>query len=251
VSIGTDDRKSKTRNTGGMNFHLSTEQEQAMDQLLTVFLEENTKLNLSALRTKEACSIGNIDDSLAFLAIVPTLLGDTHASGSPLSLIDIGTGGGFPLLPLAIALPHWQLHGLDSTAKKIAAIERIAEAMGIRTIQLHTGRAETAGHEQNMREQFDVVTARAVAKIPELLEYCSAFVKPGGHIVLWKSIPIDKEITSATRAQRILHCRPIHVHSYELAGDFGRRQLLIFQKEGRLAARYPRTIGEPKKDPLI
>lgn len=212
--------------------------------MLHIFLEENTKLNLSALRTPELCWTGNILDSLALLDIVQEL---TAHSPQP-KLVDIGTGGGFPLLPLAICLPDLRLTGIDATQKKIDAIARMVSALDLRNIDLLCGRTEDLGH--HFREEFDIVTARAVAPINTLLEYCSPLAKVGGFVVLWKSMHIDEELKESLLARAELSCHLIKQYEYDLGGDWGKRQLLVFEKTAPLSKKYPRKRGVPKKEPL-
>jgi 16S rRNA (guanine527-N7)-methyltransferase len=215
----------------------------AIDQLVSAFLAENEKINLSALRTPEACRIGNVLDSLAFLDIVERI-------GEPKTLLDVGTGGGFPLLPLALALPQSRLSGMDSTGKKIDAIARIAQALGIGNVMLSKARAEDAGHDKAHREQYDVATARALAATATLAELLSPFVKIGGHVVLWKSMHAGEEIAAAQNALKLCKLDLAFTHTYALPGDFGERQLLVLKKTGPLPRMYPRENGMPGKMPL-
>ncbi len=223
----------------------SMSDEKRLRELLTVFLEENTKLNLSALRTEDACWTGNILDSLALLEIPQ--FSTLHSS---LSTLDIGTGGGFPLLPLAISRPQWHCTGLDSIGKKIAAVDRIVKTMNLKNVTVIADRSEPLGHKPKHREKYDLVVSRAVAPLNILLELCAPFVKVGGHIVLWKSLQIEEELKASTNAQKILHCPLTTAHRYTLPGDFGERQLLMFTKESSLPAAYPRAVGEAKTNPL-
>ncbi len=216
-------------------------QGEQLKQLMTAFLEENSKLNLSALRTPEMCWPGNILDSLPILDVLPA---------SPLKIIDIGTGGGFPLLPMAVCRPEWICTGLDSIEKKINALDRIIRAIDINNCDLICGRTEELGHEKRYREQFDAVTARAVAPINILLEYCSPFCKPGGKVILWKSLKIDDELNDSLLARAELSCHLSAQHEYTLPGTWGTRQLLIFDKTSALSSKYPREVGVPKKEPL-
>ena len=231
---------------------ITPDQEQRLRQLVTVFLQENAKINLSAFRTEENCWIGNVLDSLAFLElpsppIPPPPPGKVGPRG--VRVLDVGTGGGFPLLPLAIALPHVRFTGIDSVQKKIDAIARIITTMQrITNVDLLCGRVEElARHDW---ENFDVVTARAVAEINVLLEYCIPFVKIGGKILLWKSLNIDAELKESMKAQKELHCEYKGNHVYELPSDFGKRQILIFEKTGPTPKLYPRPVGVAKKKPL-
>ena len=221
-------------------------EEKRLKQLISAFLQENAKINLSAFRTEQSCWTGNILDSMSFLELLQTF----SILQSPFSILDVGTGGGFPLLPLALSLPDAHFTGLDATQKKIDAVRRIADQMNLKNVDLVCGRAETLGQDPRYREQFDVVTARAVAEINELLEYASPFVKPGGKIILWKSLGIDQELKNSKRAQKELRCNLIDQILYELPGDFGKRQLLVFEKTGKLADNYPRGVGVAKKKPI-
>ena len=226
--------------------NMDTKTEERLKQLNTAFLAINEDINLSAFRTDQSCWIGNILDSMAAADMLKKL----SIIHSPLSIIDVGTGGGFPLLPLAILFKEFSWTGVDSTKKKIDAIERIVQEMSIKNVQLICDRAETLGKHPKHREQYDVVTARAVAEINVLLEYASPFTKPGGKIILWKSMEIQEELQASRNAQKELQCGLIDQHVYALPGDFGKRQLLIFEKTGKLSATYPRAIGIAKKKPL-
>ncbi len=222
---------------------LSPSLEAQLKQLRDRVLEENQKINLTALRDAEKCWIGNVLDSLPLLEILEKL-------GTPKTLLDVGTGGGFPLLPLAVALPAIKCTGLDSTGKKIEAIRRIAADLGITNIHLVTARAEDAGRDPAHREKYDVATARAVADLSALLEFTSPFVKMGGHVVLWKSLQAEEEIARSKKAQHALHVPFECSHRYTLPGDFGERQLLVFRKGAATPKLYPRPTGVPGKQPL-
>lgn len=257
---------------------LTPEQERVQRNLLAAFLAENRKLNLSAYRTEETCWVGNILDSVAALSL---LLSSTEraerASGEALQryseqapldaarsaaleesltisrglqIIDIGTGGGFPLLPLALLRPDIFFTGVDAITKKITAVERIVSALGITNVRLVTGRAEELGHNPAFREQFAIVTSRAVAPLATLLEYLSPFAKVGGRILCWKSLNIEDELQESLEARMTLRCRLTDRHRYTLPGDWGERQILIFEKTGSLPREFPRTVGIPKKEPL-
>lgn len=224
---------------------LPSTEEQRLRELVKVFLEENSKVNLSAFRTEELCWTGNVLDSLSVLeapASFPTLDGKR--------ILDLGTGGGYPLLPLALCVPDATFTGVDSVQKKIDAIGRIVTTMQLKNVELISSRAEVLGHEAQYREEFDVVTARAVAPINTLLEYCSAFVKPKGHIILWKSLNIEKELEESLLARAEFSCHLTAAHTYSLGEGWGERQLLLFEKTAFLSRKYPREVGVPKKDPV-
>lgn len=219
--------------------------QQRLRDLLAAFLVENAKLNLSALRTEDAAWNGNILDSLPFLELI-----EQGVIPAPSSILDVGTGGGFPLLPLAIMLPDTRCVGLDSTGKKVEAVKRIAQSLGLGNVELITDRAETLGHDSTHREHYDVVVSRAVAPLHTLLEFTAPFTKPGGSVVLWKSLHAEEEIAASARAQKTLRCRLVGRHAYDLGEDLGSRQLLVFRKSAGMSRVYPRPVGIPKKDPV-
>ncbi len=225
---------------------ISTETEKRLRTLVDVFLAENKKLNLSAFRTAEHCWIGNVLDSVSLLKALQEMRGFTL----PKKLLDIGTGGGFPLLPLAICWPETECVGLDATTKKIDAIGRIKETMHLENVKLVCGRAEEIGHQAEYRGQFDLITARAVGSIPVLLEYAIPLLKLGGICALWKSTKVAEELASSGIAQRALRSQFAGTFEYELPGDFGKRLLIFFKKAAPTPKEYPRKTGIPKQQPL-
>lgn len=207
------------------------------------FLEENGKLNLSALRTPEACWAGNILDSLPIL--------DVPEFAAAKTMLDVGTGGGFPLLPVAVARPDLAVAGLDATQKKIDAIGRIAADVGLANVRLIGGRAEDLARHDDHREKYDCVTARAVAPLTTLLEITAPFVRPGGILVLWKSLHIEEELEQSLYARSALSTHLVRTDRYTLPGDWGERQLLVFAKSAPIHKRFPRENGLPKNRPLF
>lgn len=222
-------------------------QEKRLKELLHLFMEENTKLNLSALRDEDSIWIGHILDSVIFLDILETF----STFRSSLSVLDIGTGGGFPLLPLAICMPDTQFFGLDSTQKKLDAITRMTDALQINNVQMLSGRCEELGRDSAHRDHYDIVTARAVAPLNVLLEYAAPFVKPGGYFVAWKSMKMETELQESLLARAELSCHLKEKYAYTLPGDWGERQLLIFEKTSKTNKKYPRETGAPKHHPIV
>lgn len=209
------------------------------------FLKENAHINLSALRTEESCWVGNILDSLAALE-VPEVL--ELPTGSLIA--DAGTGGGFPFLPLSLCMEHCRFVGIDSIGKKLAAIERIAKTCALTNASLLCGRLEEIGRSKEHRDSYDAVTARALAPLNVLIEYCAPLLKPGGLLFAWKSMHIDAELTESLSARSALSCHLIRSHEYVLPDDWGRRQILVFRKIGATPSAYPRETGLPKKHPI-
>jgi 16S rRNA (guanine527-N7)-methyltransferase len=223
--------------------------EQRLKELTAAFLAENKKLNLSAFRTEEHCWVGNVLDSVAFLDIAPTVLGRNWAE-QPVKLLDLGTGGGFPLLPLAVVLPEAKCVGVDAVKKKVDAVKRIAAELHLQNVELVCGRIETLARQPDFRACYDVATARAVAPISVLLEYMVPLLKVHGRCVLWKSKHIAEELRASVAATKALRAKLIENHTYALPGDWGERTLLVFEKTGPTPDEYPRDVGVPKHKPL-
>lgn len=224
---------------------LTPDLEHRLRELLAAFMVESAKLNLTALRTEDACWNGNILDSLPLLDLI-----NDGKIPKPATILDIGTGGGFPLLPLAVGLPDTVCTGLDSIGKKIDAIRRVADAMNLKNIKLIADRAETIARSPAHRNGYHIVTSRAVAPLSILLEYAAPLAGVGGLIVLWKSMHVDEELKHSEEAQKELHCALVQTHRYTLNGDWGERQLLIFRKSEPTSSIYPREVGMAKKLPI-
>jgi 16S rRNA (guanine527-N7)-methyltransferase len=220
--------------------------EQKLRALVLAFLLENAKLNLSAFRSPEHCWIGNVLDSLSLLDACKKIRG-LHI---PTRLLDIGTGGGFPLLPLALSWPDCHCVGIDATAKKIDAVGRIVQEMDSKNVELLCGRSEELAHQKELRGSFDLVVSRAVAPLSVILEYSVPFLKVGGHCVFWKSSKIADELASSASAQRLLHTSFVGTYEYELPEDWGKRLLVVYKKNAGTPAEYPRENGIPKAKPL-
>ncbi|HAI98763.1 TPA: 16S rRNA (guanine(527)-N(7))-methyltransferase RsmG [Candidatus Peribacteria bacterium] len=216
-----------------------------LEALSDAFLRENEKLNLSAMRTKELNWYGNIADSLAILD-TPLL----HPDSSDLRILDLGTGGGYPLLPLAICREKCRFTGIDSIGKKMDAVRRIIATLEISNAEVVTGRSEELGHDPAYRERFDLVLSRAVAPLNVLLEWCAPFAKVGGRVVAWKSMKIDAELTDSLLARAELSCHLTDQYPYELPAGWGERQLLVFEKTFKTHEKYPRPASVIKKHPL-
>ncbi len=215
-------------------------------QLMDVFLTENSKLNLTAMRTPELCWPGNILDSIAFLQAFETYPDLKKTK----KLLDIGTGGGFPLLPLALCLPDIQCIGVDATQKKIDAVSRIIVTVGIPNASLVSGRTESLAHSAEYRAQFDLVTARAVAPLSVLLEYAVPFLKVGGLCAFWKSTKIAQELAATADAQKMLSAPYVGNFLYALPDQWGERTIVFFKKTAETSSEYPRNVGVPKTKPL-
>ena len=166
-----------------------------------------------------------------------------------IKLLDVGTGGGFPSIPLAIIYPEMQIYPLDSIAKKIGFIELVQKELRLENLHPLCKRAEDLN--RDFKNSFDVVTSRAVAYLNTLLEYTVPFVKTGGYFAAYKSKNAQEELASAKNAMEVLKCELTEIISYNLPleNDYT-REFLIFKKNNNTTKDYPRKLGMAKKNPL-
>ncbi len=215
-----------------------------LERFLTVLLEENSKVNLTAIRTLERAWPLHICDSLGLLPLL-------QAEPRPRTILDLGSGPGIPGIPLAIAMPDVQVTLLDATRKKVAAAERIIASLELPNVTAVWGRAETRGHEPELRERFDVVVSRALGALPFLCEYAAGFVAVGGQCLFMKSVDGARgEVDQATQAARVCSLESIGYSEYSLPDPHGERVVVVYQKTGPLSRRLPRSPGAARKRPL-
>jgi len=206
-----------------------------------ILKEWNEKINLTAIEDDRDVIIKHYIDSLSIL---------TYLKNEEISLIDIGTGAGFPGIPVKIAFDRVQVTLLDSLEKRIKFLNEVIarlELNGIRTVH---GRAEDFGACEGFREQFDVSTARAVAGLPVLLEYCLPFVKPGGLFIAMKG-KVTEEVAQSKKALEVLGGKIEEVKEIVLPFSDIRRSIVIIRKFRQTPAKYPRKAGKPARAPLI
>ena len=221
----------------GLSF--SEEEKARLDRFAGMVLRKNEVMNLTNLTAPEDVAVKHLADSLLLL----------QAEGLPESgrVLDVGTGAGFPAVPLAIARPGWSVTALDATRKKIDFLEEVRGALGVPAACVQ-GRAEALGKESAYREQFDLVTARAVAPLYVLAELCLPMVKPGGCFAAMKGASADAELAEASRALRELGGELEQELRYALdASGEDRRAILLFRKVRPTPAKYPRPYAKIKK----
>lgn len=205
-----------------------------------LLLEWNKKINLTAIEDDRDIIIKHFIDSLS---IVPYLK-DCK------SLIDIGTGAGFPGIPVKIIQEDIDVVLLDSLEKRVSFLNTIISEMKLADIKAIHARAEDFGKESKNREYFDVATARAVANLPVLLEYSMPFVKIGGIFIAMKGSSIE-EIDNSKKALKILGAEIETVKQFSLPFDEIKRNIIIIRKLRQTPTKYPRKAGKPLKEPLI
>lgn len=210
-----------------------------------LLLDWNGRINLTAITVPAEVVTRHFLDSLT------CALGVARAARAEgCALLDVGSGGGFPGLPLAIVFPSWHVTLLEATGKKVRFLEAVIAALGLGNARALVGRAEEVARQPEHRGAYAVVTARAVAALPTLLEYCCPFARVGGRIIMPKKGDLAEEIAAGARAASPLGARllaPIPVMLPPLADG---RVLLVARQEQPCPPRYPRAAGAPAKRPL-
>ncbi len=212
------------------------------NNFLDLLEAQNKTLNLISYKTREELEVKHWDDSLALLEILELEPGQ--------KVMDLGTGGGFPGIPLALECPGAEFFLVDSVGKKVKAVQEMAKAMKLDNVTILNTRFEELGRDLKYRECFGLVTARAVAALPTLLEYAAPFVCVHGMFVAYKSRDYLEELEASKKAQSALGLEFDGAVDYELAGGMGSRSLLIFRKMRGLTEAYPRKVGVPGKRPI-
>lgn len=212
------------------------------ETFLDLLEAHNQTLNLISYKTREELELKHWDDSLALLEIFELEAGQR--------VMDLGTGGGFPGIPLALQCPGAEFVLVDSVGKKVKAMEAMAKDLKLRNVTVLNARFEELGHDSKYRECFGLVVARAVAALPTLLEYAAPFVCVHGMFVAYKSRDYEEELKASKTAQSVLGLEFDGAIDYELDGGVGSRSLLIFRKTRALDKKYPRKVGVAKKRPI-
>lgn len=203
--------------------------------------EWNEKINLTAITDDEGIAVKHFIDSLMLLKYVEIPENS--------KIIDVGTGAGFPGLVIAAARPDVKVTLLDSTGKKLKVVNDIGEKMGLSNYEVLNMRAEEAGQKKEYREQYDFATARAVAELRVLSEYCLPFVKQNGYFISMKGALADKEIENATNALKTLSGKIEEKYSFNLC-DAGERNIIKIKKISQISTKYPRVSAQIAKKPL-
>ncbi len=200
------------------------------------------RFNLTTITAYEEVQVRHFLDSLSSLLVI---------EDPSIRAIDVGTGPGFPGLPLQILRPDMRLTLLESVGKKVRFLEHIVRRLGLERVEIIKGRAEELGQAPAYREQFDLVLARAVAALPTLLEYALPFCRVGGIFVAHKGSKIQQELKMADRALRLLGGSLREVRDLRLPGLDRLHSLVVIDKVCPTPSRYPRRPGIPAKRPLL
>lgn len=228
-----------------MGVSLSQRQLEQFERYYELLVMWNEKMNLTAITQQEEVAVKHFLDSLAGWK---ELYWEQNKAPA---LIDVGTGAGFPGLPLKIAFPDVRLTLLDSLQKRVGFLQEVTEQLGLAGVRCLHGRAEEAAHEASLREHFDVAMARAVAPLPVLLEYCSGYVRRGGAFLAYKGPGIEAELAESQRAMRELRLQYKKTLKATLPGDDLDHFVAVFEKIGNLSLKYPRKQSKIKKEKLV
>lgn len=211
-----------------------------LGRFLSLLQAANAQFNLTAIKEPEAMWTTLVQDSLM---LTPLLL-SAEKAGERLQVCDVGSGGGIPALPLACVLPEVEFTLIESTGKKADFLARTAAELGLSLVRVIRERAEIVGQDKQLRESFDVCTARGLAMMPTLLELCAPLVRPGGVLLAVKGEKAQAELDGATRALGELRGRVVELQRTPTG------TIVIIEKTGRTPRLYPRMVGEAKRRPV-
>lgn len=216
-------------------FSVSEEKLLLFEKYYEILTFYNARINLTAITEKEDVYVKHFIDSLTGAEFIE---GD---------FLDVGSGGGFPALPVKIFKPELKATLMDATGKKCEFLKTVVKELGLKDVDIICGRAEELAHDVKFREKFGFITARAVAALPTLTEYCLPFLKIGGKFVAYKG-DAENEIKDAENAIKILGGKIEKTEKFDLNGN--KRTIIVIKKEKKTESIYPRSNAKIKKRPL-
>ena len=224
---------------------LSKEQERAFLLYLKLLQNKNKTTNIVANSEEKEIIYKHFIDSIA----IPPVLRSLFSENRQLSLLDIGTGGGFPGIPLKIIYPSLQLSLMEATNKKVEFIKEVVRQLSLDKVSITWGRAEEFGQQAQYREKYDIVVARALAELNVLAELAIPFLKKQGLFIAYKGPKLDEELAMAEKAITTLGGEVQDIIESDITGI--RRSFIIIKKVAETPAKYPRRPGIPQKRPIL
>ena len=225
-----------------LHIALSEKQMEQFLQYYELLVEKNKVMNLTAITEFDEVVEKHFLDSVSL-----TKQMDLH---QPLKVLDLGTGAGFPGIPLKIVFPELEITLMDSLNKRVLFLQDVISSLQLENIEAVHGRAEEVARNKKYRESFDLCVSRAVANISTLSEYCLPFVKIGGSFISYKSSTIEDELEDGKKGIAILGGKVKDVYKFTLPDSELQRSFVIIEKEKKTPKAYPRKAGTPSKEPL-
>ncbi|OZS78993.1 16S rRNA (guanine(527)-N(7))-methyltransferase RsmG [Tetzosporium hominis] len=221
---------------------LTDHQIEQFKKYFELLVEWNEKMNLTAITELEDVYLKHFYDSISAAFYVDF--------SKPLTVCDVGAGAGFPSLPMKICFPEMRVTIVDSLNKRIQFLNHLSDQLGLENVSFVHARAEEFGQNTAYRESFDVVTARAVARLSVLSELCVPLVKVGGRFVAMKAASAEDELKDAKKALQVLGAQLEEDHAFQLPVENSERKLYVFSKQKATPKKYPRKPGTPNKTPI-
>lgn len=226
-----------------LNIELTDKQIEQFNRYYELLVEWNEKINLTAITEKSEVWKKHFEDSAGIVEAIDVNLIE--------SVIDVGTGAGFPGIPIKILFPHIKLTLLDSLNKRINFLNLVIDELGLEDVRTIHGRAEDFGKNPDYREMYDVCVSRAVANLSTLSELCIPFVKVNGLFISYKAEKAEDELSTAGKAIKILGGGETNIVDVILPGTDYSRKLIVIKKFCNTSKKYPRKAGTPNKEPIV
>lgn len=226
-----------------LQIELSDNQIKQFIRYYEMLVEKNKVMNLTAITEFDEVIEKHFLDSLSLIKV--------YDLKKEVSVMDMGTGAGFPGIPLKIAFPHLQITLLDSLKKRLNFLDTVIEELKLEEICTVHGRAEDGARKAEHREQYDLSVSRAVSRLASLCELCMPYVKEGGYFISYKSGKAQEELTEASKAIFVLGGKLDKTEAFQLFGTDMERTLVVVEKKKKTPKQYPRKAGTPAKEPIL
>lgn len=222
---------------------LSSYQLDQFDKYYHLLVEWNEKMNLTAITDKPEVYLKHFFDSISAAFF--------YDFSKPISICDVGAGAGFPSIPLKICFPHLQIAIVDSLQKRITFLTELSKQLNLENVTFYHDRAETFGQKKEVRESFDIVMARAVARLSVLSELCLPLVKVNGMFIAMKASSVNEEMKDGQKAIQVLGGEVKDVYHFSLPIENSDRNIVIIHKNKITPKKYPRKPGTPNRTPIV